>query len=713
MDLKRFAILFLCLIALIVYYYSKDRQKEIEKTIREIETGKVEESPQQLNSRFTEHKKLMTKSLDRLNQGEYLEASALFSKASYFFRDRENGEIGAWYKDFMLKYKDKVKEKTKEIISKFTQGDLSVADYKQLSNNYKHAGYSELSKYLKDNDNSISAERIKNARNWIRVNFQNYLKDFDKEIFPLLNKKNKEQNLKFVKGYYYSYQEDKATLKVLTVTVKQKEANYQIKQRSNNSYIAAPRIPYELELEFKIKNNKEIKTSWDNLSKIIRKVDIPKTIYLEDKKNNEGDRIKNEKIKELKLLVLEELAKMPEFEIFPDAKNNELHLISKRKFQKENFLIMYYKNPQKLKSEIKKIVNNGNYKSDLISMLIKFNLEEYSDYVTNNIYRLNDRELNLVIKEYKLNPYYGNFIPLLRLVEKTDSYPYQLLNSLKNAQQIPGMEEIVLKKIFKLKGSNRNNYAGFYIDYAKPESIKKSFSRLLNDKDEYFTKSCFNQLKNKYSDETDSYVLANYSKVSNDVKVLFWSRFRYDKNKHSKSSFALLKKEAANFKNDQLQKACINTLLTMKNSKEGWLAIYNTLPKYRNKIEKQRLEGQLVYAVKYAKPDVAEQFILHIITNSENNQLRGDAAHQLLDSDEDKSAAFKLLNQITKNNPKLLKRVINSILQFYKLRKNFDLSNDDLYEIVKRSGKTNDRYFNKRLEQFKEYARKRGEERYE
>lgn len=705
--MKRFKILIpvALLLAAAMSLVTKRAQTRTTEMIQEAESGvqtwKKKEALQQVEDAersFEEATKLL-----RANDpiGSHLAYHRAVGKVSHYLENYPDNEIKdgltlkRWFNERDQPYRRAVAEHFPSVLKALKEGAFPPDQARKLRNFYQQAGFDEAVKLFQAAEADIIEARAKFAPTRLYVHISETGHGYPDMLQELIAQRwNDALSFQPIYGGTLGQAERTAAWKQLNINVSQQNAIYEVQgsQRAQQS-VSPPQIPDRVEITFRMSGSSEIPTSWDKLPPFKASVEVPKSLWLKPEFRNGGADVE-ESIKkaqtDLLAAISKELARLPEFRLFPDIDLTTASLQTDKGLDLTVARAFYCIDRERLLADLEKIAqsDDANARSDLPMIAVTLNLESMAESVTTTLPSIDRSKRNAAFRALSKNPAYGGYQPLLAYIRNPppDDDAGMAIDALRGHLERPEIKSLFLQKIGDAKTKGRPRFAHALIESLPIDELAKSAPAWIQDPDYEFAGQVYHSVNARDPNLSGQLLLGHFDKVHPFTQARMLSSFRFDPGVHDQAIMSILKKATQRTESKSIRKSAYDKLYSAAQTKPGWDALHELASIEKDEDTLGSIKIKLMANVRNVYPDKARDFMLAEL-KGEHAESRRQAIHFLLDSDEPNSEVLKLAAKAIVSHPdegQLATQAIVSVQRNLSLKGawNFEASKEDLKTIV-------------------------------
>lgn len=585
-----------------------------------------------------------------------------------------------WYRALEDPYLAAVSEAFPTELEAMAVGDRNPIDVRDLARYYEQLGYPKLLETFEASEPEIADRRARAATRWLMVYVSSVTPGYTEVIRAAIEQGWSDRyGIKLVYGSTLSNEERRALWKHLQVTVDIHNAIYQDKNRAGNRTLY-PNIPERAEVTFKLEGSDNFPTSWDEVEPFTARVDVPDSIWVEvgDKGADEVRRVEEEKTEEMIAALSKSLEALPPFEIFPGVDLTQVQLVKNGRLDRDAFMAVSLVDRARGVKELATLAhrNDPALNADVCYLAVVLEMEEAADFVTWQLGKLDRKVQREVVSELAKRPHYGQFKPLLSLIENTPAGqqpPGEALQALGRHFEDQTVKQAFLDKLSDRQNPNRTAFLYPFVPNASEEDLRQLVPVWVADPDPEFASQAYNMVRNRSQSLVDGLMEKHFHEANPRLQEVMLMGIRYNPEQHSEALLQIIQQTAARRDNPDLQRRALNLLLEAAYVPAVWDFLNAFSEDGAQDKEVAQIRSRLVYNVRRAHPDRAEALLWELLEKGDS-EIRFSAAMALLDQNEDKLENLQLLAQRiqTRDEPGTLRGTVQAAFQYAKIRKGWD-----------------------------------------
>jgi hypothetical protein len=286
-----------------------------------------------------------------------------------------------------------------------------------------------------------------------------------------------------------------------------------------------------------------------------------------------------------------------------------------------------------------------------------------------------------MVAELKKRPWYGNYEPLLAVIEYTSmAYPAEAVEALQGQFGEKKVRDLILRKINVTRSAPRRGYATVFTRESPMEEVDKRVAVWLKEKDPEFSTQIYHTLLQRDAARATKLMYQCYDQAPHRTQTAMLQSFRFTPTGNDDPAIPFLLKVARQTANYDARNEARKKIRETAYLPACWDALLSFSKEEINLKTREEMERTLALNARRAHPETADEYFITLLRGKDAEQ-RGLALHELLGSEGPKHTVFRELTGLVTANPKdgeLLKQIIFCVHQYHSIRPQWQFGPDQV-----------------------------------
>ncbi len=367
----------------------------------------------------------------------------------------DRGTLNDWIRDQENRYALSISNTLPDIEAKLEAGEYPVHALAKFVRDLDYAGFDGFMEWFDVINQKLSIERSSDSTKWMRIVFEGSPGNYESLVKQAIRKRWKDHgHYQIIYGIPVTQKDRDATWKELVVRCVQKDTPVAATTPESILGRDLPLIPTEASIQFTMRRNPDIPTSWDDLPPFEARAGIPK-MTLDNAQmltaQSLATTMSEANALSLQHSISNKLNQLPEFELFPGFSPEASRLVVDGHLNEEHARPLAYRSPSALGSELSlaAIDATPTLAFEICSLIAQLQIEELAPILTDLAPQLGTQERRDVVMHLRNAPAFGNYNPILAIIRSSpaDIYPETAMSALKKRLMMPRVRKLVEEKI--------------------------------------------------------------------------------------------------------------------------------------------------------------------------------------------------------------------------------------------------------------------------